>query len=78
MGGGSLLAAHAEGIAHKFTKEEARHAGKRGDWVTSRDRQHMARIGRKGRATAQQKRAEETKGKQECSCAGKRGSKRQC
>jgi general stress protein YciG len=58
------LAAHASGHAHEFNTEEARHAGKIGGWVVSRDRKHMARIGRKGgTATARRKRAEEAKGK---------------
>jgi general stress protein YciG len=56
------LAAHAKGTAHEFTREEARHAGKIGGWVTSRDHKHMARIGRKGAIAKQQSRAE--KGKQ--------------
>ena len=46
-------AAHAKGTAHEFTREEARHAGKQGGWVISRDRKHMSRIGRKGGTTSQ-------------------------
>jgi general stress protein YciG len=42
--------AHRLGTAHKFTAEEARQAGKKGGRTTSRDRTHMAEIGRKGRA----------------------------
>jgi uncharacterized protein len=58
------LASHAKGTAHKFTREEVRHAGKIGGWVISRDRQHIARIGRKGRnALARREKAEEEKGK---------------
>jgi uncharacterized protein len=57
------LAAHARGTAHEFTREEARHAGKMGGWVTSQDRKHMSRIGRKGGTTAQWNRAKEEKGK---------------
>ena len=41
-------AAHAQGRAHEFTSEEARVAGRRGGEVVSRDRQHMAMIGRLG------------------------------
>ena len=42
--------AHRLGKAHTFTSEEARQAGKKGGHVLSRDRAHMAEIGRKGRA----------------------------
>jgi general stress protein YciG len=55
------LAAHAKGTAHEFTREEARHAGKMGGWVTSRDSKHMARIGRKGATVKHQNRAEKDK-----------------
>lgn len=41
-------AAHKEGTAHEFTSEEARRAGKKGGQIISRDRAHMARIGRAG------------------------------
>ena len=42
-------AAHRLGKAHKFTPEEAREAGKKGGRAVSRDRAHMAAIGRRGR-----------------------------
>jgi len=42
------LAAHAKGTAHEFTPEEAREAGRKGGEVVSRNREHMARIGRQG------------------------------
>lgn len=41
-------AAHRQGVAHKFTSEEARAAGKKGGEAVSRNREHMAAIGRKG------------------------------
>lgn len=41
-------AAHAKGTAHEFTSDEARAAGKRGGQAVSRDRSHMAEIGRRG------------------------------
>ena len=41
-------AAHERGTAHEFTPAEARRAGKRGGQVVSRDRKHMAEIGRRG------------------------------
>lgn len=41
-------AAHEKGTAHEFTSEEAREAGRKGGEAVSRDREHMAEIGRKG------------------------------
>lgn len=49
MGG---KAAHAKGTAHQFTSEEAREAGRKGGVAVSRDRAHMAAIGRKGGASS--------------------------
>jgi general stress protein YciG len=44
-------AAHAKGTAHEFTTEEAVTAGRKGGRVVSKNRAHMAEIGRKGAAT---------------------------
>lgn len=41
-------AAHRAGTAHEFTSEEAQEAGQKGGASVSRDREHMAEIGRKG------------------------------
>jgi general stress protein YciG len=41
-------AAHATGVAHEFTPEEARKAGRKGGVAVSKDRDHMAKIGRAG------------------------------
>jgi general stress protein YciG len=41
-------AAHEQGRAHEFTPDEARRAGARGGVAVSRDRAHMAEIGRRG------------------------------
>lgn len=41
-------AAHEKGTAHEFTPEEAREAGRKGGEAVSRDREHMAEIGREG------------------------------
>lgn len=41
-------AAHEQGTAHEFTTDEAREAGKKGGQIVSRNRAHMARIGRTG------------------------------
>jgi len=41
-------AAHSKGTAHEFSTDEAREAGRKGGQVVSRNRAHMAAIGRKG------------------------------
>lgn len=41
-------AAHQKGTAHEWTAEEARVAGRKGGETVSRDREHMAAIGREG------------------------------
>ena len=50
------LASHAQGKAHEFTSEEARQAGAKGGQSVSRDREHMAEIGRKGGLKRRRKR----------------------
>lgn len=53
------IAAHEAGEAHEFTPEEAQKAGAKGGVIVSRDRKHMAEIGRKGGLSrAKQKKAE--------------------
>ena len=41
-------AAHVEGRAHEFTADEARAAGRKGGAAVSKNRAHMAAIGRLG------------------------------
>lgn len=41
-------AAHQKGTAHEFTPEEAREAGRKGGEAVSKNREHMAAIGRVG------------------------------
>ena len=41
-------AAHRRGTAHEFSSAEARRAGQKGGEAVSRDRRHMAKIGKKG------------------------------
>jgi uncharacterized protein len=41
-------AAHRRGTAHEFSSAEARQAGQKGGEAVSRDRRHMAEIGRRG------------------------------
>jgi general stress protein YciG len=40
--------AHGKGTAHEFSSQEAREAGHKGGEAVSRDREHMAEIGREG------------------------------
>jgi general stress protein YciG len=40
--------AHAQGLAHEFSPEEARVAGQKGGRAVSSNREHMAEIGRRG------------------------------
>jgi len=49
--------AHASGRAHEFTSDEARVAGKLGGQKVSRDRTHMAAIGKIGGQAAKRKKA---------------------
>lgn len=41
-------AAHAKGTAHEFDAGEAREAGRKGGLAVSQNREHMAKIGRRG------------------------------
>jgi uncharacterized protein len=41
-------AAHEKGTAHQWSSDEARNAGRKGGVTVSRDREHMAAIGREG------------------------------
>jgi uncharacterized protein len=41
-------AAHRQGVAHEWSSEEAREAGRKGGQVVSRNREHMSEIGRRG------------------------------
>lgn len=55
-------AAHAQGRAHEFTPDEARVAGRKGGEVVSRDRAHMAAIGRAGGQARGRNRAMQSQG----------------
>lgn len=50
--------AHQRGHAHEFTPEEAREAGRKGGVAVSRDRKHMAEIGRLGGEARSQARSQ--------------------
>ena len=45
-------AAHEKGTAHEFDSNEAREAGRKGGEAVSQNREHMARIGKKGGASS--------------------------
>ena len=49
--------AHRLGKAHTFTPEQAREAGQKGGNLISRNRAHMAEIGRKGGTSPRRRRA---------------------
>lgn len=51
-------AAHAAGVAHQFSSDEAREAGRKGGAATSRDRAHMAAIGSIGGMRRGQRRSD--------------------
>lgn len=53
-------AAHQKGTAHEFSPDEAREAGRKGGEMVSRNREHMAEIGRRGGQARAQGRARET------------------
>ena len=50
--------AHEQGRAHEFSTKEAREAGRRGGEAVSKDREHMAAIGRLGGAARAKKRGD--------------------
>ncbi len=41
-------AAHRQGVAHEWSQDEAREAGRKGGQIVSQNREHMSAIGRKG------------------------------
>lgn len=41
-------AAHKQGVAHEWNRDEAREAGRKGGNIVSQNRDHMSEIGRKG------------------------------
>jgi len=60
-------AAHAKGTAHEFDSGEAREAGRKGGMAVSRNRDHMAAIGRRGGEARGQSR---TRGPSQTNTAG--------
>ena len=49
-------AAHRQGVAHEWSRDEAREAGRKGGQIVSRNREHMSEIGRKGGQSSGQRR----------------------
>jgi len=71
-------AAHQKGTAHEFDSEEARRAGQKGGEAVSRNRVHMAEIGRKGGESRQSaQRANESRSGSSSSSAARSGSTEQ-
>jgi general stress protein YciG len=72
-------AAHQRGTAHEFDSEEARLAGQKGGQAVSRDREHMAEIGRKGGESRQSaaRNAARLAAEQQARAGNKQGNKLQ-
>ena len=69
-------AAHRQGTAHEFNSGEARRAGQKGGETVSRDRAHMAEIGRKGGESRQSaQRASATAGSGQQAKTSRQGGK---
>lgn len=49
-------AAHRLGVAHEWSRDEAREAGRKGGQIVSQNRDHMSEIGRKGGQNSGQRR----------------------
>lgn len=49
-------AAHRQGVAHEWSRDEARQAGRKGGQIVSQNRDHMSEIGRKGGQSSGQRR----------------------
>ncbi len=68
-------AAHQKGTAHEFDSEEARRAGQKGGEAVSRDREHMADIGRKGGESRQSAARSNKEGANAAKSGSRQGSK---
>lgn len=55
-------AAHKQGVAHEWSSEEAREAGKKGGQIVSRNREHMSEIGRRGGQSSGSRRNQQNEG----------------
>ncbi len=52
-------AAHRLGVAHEWSSEEARMAGRKGGQIVSQNREHMSEIGRRGGQSSGGRRSKE-------------------
>jgi general stress protein YciG len=52
-------AAHEQGVAHEWSSDEARAAGRKGGEAVSRNKDHMSEIGRRGGEASHSSRSEE-------------------
>jgi general stress protein YciG len=52
-------AAHRQGVAHEWSSDEARAAGRKGGEAVSRNKDHMSEIGRRGGEASHSSRREE-------------------
>jgi hypothetical protein len=55
-------AAHKQGVAHEWSSEEARAAGRKGGQMVSRNREHMSEIGRRGGQSSGSRRSQRNEG----------------
>ena len=55
-------AAHRQGVAHEWSSDEARAAGRKGGQMVSRNREHMSEIGRRGGQSSGSRRSQKTEG----------------
>lgn len=57
-------AAHRQGVAHEWSSEEARAAGRKGGQIVSRNREHMSEIGRRGGQSSGSRRSQKSEGEE--------------
>lgn len=55
-------AAHRQGVAHEWSREEAREAGRKGGQSVSQNRSHMSEIGRRGGQRSGGRRRQQSEG----------------
>ena len=57
-------AAHRQGVAHEWSSDEAREAGRKGGQIVSRNREHMSEIGRRGGQSSGNRRSQRNEGRE--------------
>jgi general stress protein YciG len=72
MGG---RAAHKRGTAHQWDESEAAEAGRKGGLAVSKNRKHMAKIGRKGGLAGHQRGTAHEWTEAEAAKAGRKGAR---